>query len=120
MQSEITLELQHKIAELKEELNLSQGNNRRLAQNSNELESVATETQAELINISKHCEQLQAELEEYKSNYHNIYQEYEKLVDASQRKSMINKEEENKKIFATRSLKEQLDDTAHRLNRILA
>lgn len=41
-------------------------------------------------------------------------------MEASQRKSMINKEEENKKIFTTRSLKEQLDDTAHRLNRILA
>jgi hypothetical protein len=32
---------------------------------------------------------------------------------------MISKEEENKKIFATRSLKEQLDDTAHKLNKIL-
>lgn len=56
MQSELALELQQKIEELKEELSLSEENNRRLAHNSNEMEAVVTDTQAELINISKHCE----------------------------------------------------------------
>ena len=56
MQAELTSELQQKIEELKEELGISEDNNRRLAHNSNELEAVATETQAELVNISKHCE----------------------------------------------------------------
>lgn len=37
MQSELTLELQQKIEELKEELNISEDNNRRLVHNSNEL-----------------------------------------------------------------------------------
>lgn len=32
---------------------------------------------------------------------------------------MLSREEENKKIFSTRSLKQQLEDTAHRLKKVL-
>ena len=73
----------------------------------------------QLIELGKQYNAIEEELNDYKLKYDEVYGEYSKIAKEKEEKDIIAKKEAQAKIFTERTIKQQLDDTLHKFNRLL-